>query len=251
MNAKWMLSAALLVLPMTLTLSPDASAKPSKKAAAKKTAAKKHKKLPKKISLNFEEKKPRGRGPASIAPVEPVLEKATPAIASINASSCAESNESTGWHLPVSEDAYSCTLSGRNKSTEPSRGLGFVVTKKIKISSMTEGEVIGVVGELMGCKVIVKPARCPAGQSDCNITYTIPNMAKDDNNECKIPGIKMGTQLKACQKIAEVRPSKSFNLVRIETSSKAPLQEMFSSYKKAAKERKQCSRDKTLLASSL
>lgn len=246
MNAKWMLSAALLVIPATLVFSTSAEAKSHKKSSAKKA-----KKLPKKISINFDGDKSRGRGPAAIAPVEPVLEKAESLAMSSASNTCEESSGSSGWHLPVTEDAYSCTLSGRNKASDPSRGLGFVVNKKIKISSMTEGEVIGVVGELMGCKVIVKPSRCPAGSKDCNITYTIPNLTKNDQNECLIPGIKVGTQLKACQKIAEVRPSKSFNLVRVETSGKAPLQDMFSSYKKASKERKQCSRDKTLMASSI
>ncbi len=254
-----MLSTVFLLIPMTLTLSNSAQAKTVKKTVVAKTAAakaltKKAKKPLKKISISFEGKKSRGRGPASVEAPETNLEKESNLAIQTHQGSCEQNQDSSGWHLPVEENAYSCTLSGRNKSSDPSRGLGFFVDKqKFKIYSMTEGEVTGVVGELMGCKVVVKPARCPAGSTseNCDITYTIPNVQKNAASECVIPGIKIGTQLKACQKIAEVGPSKSFNLVRIETSGKAPLQEVIRSYKKTSKERKQCSRDKTLLASSL
>lgn len=253
MKKNWMFATALILLPLTVTVSLAAEAKSPKRTAS----SKKSKKGPKKISISFEGQKAKGRGPASVEISEsaaPILEKESHLAIQTHQGSCIENQDSSGWHLPVDESAYSCTLSGRNKASDPSRGLGFFVNKKnFKIFSMTEGEVIGVVGELMGCKVIVKPARCPAGHSskECNITYTIPNISKNAQNECVIPGIKMGTQLKACQKIAEVAPSKSFNLVRIETNSKAPLQEVIASYKKSSKERKQCSRDKALLASTL
>lgn len=254
MKTNWMLSTALLVLPLTLLSANSSEAKAKKETSKKATVAKKSKKGPKKISISFESKKSKGRGPASVSPVEPILEKQTVAeLETSKSGSCKTSQDSSGWHLPVEDEASSCTLSGRNKPTDPSRGLGFIVNKKFNIFSMTEGEVIGVVGELMGCKVIVAPERCPAGKGakSCDITYTIPNVRKNANNECEIPGIKVGTKLRACQKIAEVRPSKSFNLVRIETSAKAPLQEVLASYKKSSSQRKQCSRDKTLLASTL
>lgn len=252
MKTNWMLSASLLVLPLALLASPDSFAKSKKSPAPKsaKSTAKKAKKAPKKISISFEEKKPKGRGPAAVTPIEPILEKEVVALET-KTGSCTTMQDASGWHLPVEEEASSCTLSGRNKASDPSQGLGFIVNKKFKIFSMTEGEVVGVVGELMGCKVIVSPNRCPAGSKSCDITYTLPNMKKNANNECEIPGIRVGTKLKSCQKIAEVRPSKSFNLVRIETSGRNSLQDMMVSYKKSSSQRKQCSRDKTLLASTL
>lgn len=255
MKTNWMLLASALVLPVALLGSPQLSAKTNAKTSSKtnskkSSTAKKAKKAPKKISISFEEKKGKGRGPASIAPVEPILENEEVALET-RKGACPTDQDASGWVLPVEDEAASCTLSGRNKASDPSQGLGFIVNKKFKVFSMTEGEVIGVVGELMGCKVIVAPSRCPAGSKSCDITYTIPNMKKNANNECEMPGIKVGTKLKSCQKIAEVRPSKSFNLVRIETNARKPLQEMMTSYKKSSSQRKQCSRDKTLLASTL
>lgn len=269
------------------------AAKPDGKTGAKALAKLKAKKGPRKISITFDEGKPadnqkQPRGPASVAGNEALVESEkseskseavsgenTPSESESSAQgseskmasqasekeisiqthqgSCSTSQDESGWHLPVEENSYSCTLSGRNKPTDPSRGLGFFVNKKnLKVYSMTEGEVIGVVGELMGCKVIVKPSRCPANMKDdsCDITYTIPNQKKNAANECVLPGIKVGTQLKSCQKIADVKPSESFNLVRIETSAQAPLQEVIKSYKSASKSRKQCSKDKNLLALS-
>ena len=264
--------------------------KPAAKASAKATAKVKNKKIPRKISITFDEGKPsenekQPRGPASVIAKAALSESDSKAetlteqsrtqesetlAADLQAEaqapegnkdisiqthqgSCSTSQDESGWHLPVEENSYSCTLSGRNKPTDPSRGLGFFVNKKnLKVYSMTEGEVIGVVGELMGCKVIVKPTRCPANMKgdSCDITYTIPNQKKNSANECVLPGIKVGTQLKSCQKIADVKPSESFNLVRIETSAQAPLQEVIKSYKTASKSRKQCSKDKNLMALS-
>lgn len=237
----------------------------SKRAPSKLALAIKEKKQAKKVNVADDKEAPRkvaddkeaprkvaskkSRKPSSVAPI-PLT---SPVKSMIASAACNPVAGPMGWHMPVDDEAAACTLSSPKKSSDPREGLGFVVDRRnFKVFAMTDGEVTAIVGELMGCKVHIKPDSCPDGTSgeSCRVTYLIPGLQRTADNGCVVPGLSEGKRVKACQTIATVNPGKSFNLVRVETAHKMPLHQILGSYKVVVKKKQTCSKDERLVASS-